>query len=122
MKEAMNTEKSPNEEVHNEKLFKNIAMTFSTESTVSDIHETIQRKMNYSIKVLKELNGIIGSLALSKDASFKKSMLKDSKLSNFITDAYEDYKTIVGCTNTMLYELMKKKQYISQEFNNTNEE
>jgi hypothetical protein len=71
--------------------------------------------MNYSIKILKELNSIIGSLSSSRDSSFKKSILNDSKISNFIIDAYDDYKVIVGCTNTVLYELMKKKNFITKE-------
>jgi hypothetical protein len=108
-------EKTMDQETTNEGMFKNIAMTFSLEGTTEDIQSIIQKKMNYSIKILKELNGIIGSLSSSKDSSFKKSILNDSKVSNFIIDAYDDYKVIIGCTNTLLYELMKKKNYITKE-------
>lgn len=98
----------------NENLFKNMAMTFSLEGTTGDIQDIIQKKINYNIRALKELSSIIGSLASSKDKSFKNSILKDAQISEFIKEVFCEYKVISGCTNLILQELMQRKDFLNK--------
>jgi hypothetical protein len=117
----MNSNKQ-NEDKKNEQIFKNMAMTFSVEGVTKDIQEILLKKMNYHTRVLKELNGIINALSVSKNQSFKKSLLKESKISQLITDVCEEYKIITGCTNMILNTLMKKKMYLDENFDPIEEE
>jgi hypothetical protein len=105
----MDYNKQPDEE-KNEQIFKNMAMTFSIEGITKDIQGILQKKMNYNIRVLRELSDIIKSISASRNNSIKKSLLEGAKLSNFITDVYEDFKVISGTTNIILSELLKKKK------------
>lgn len=117
----MNSDKQ-NEDKKNEQIFKNMAMTFSVEGVTKDIQEILLKKMNYHTRVLKEVNGIINALSVSKDHSFKKSLLKESEVSKFIKEVYEEYKIITGCTNMILNTLMKKKMYLDENFDPIEEE
>jgi hypothetical protein len=117
----MNSNKQ-NEDKKNEQIFKNMAMTFSVEGVTKDIQEILLKKMNYHTRILKELNGIINALSMSKDKSFKKNLLKESKMSQFIIDVCEEYKIITGCTNLILNTLMKKKRYLDESFDPIEEE
>ena len=100
------------DETKNEQLFTNMAMTFSLEGVTKDIQEILQKKMNYHIKALKEVNGIISSISSSKDIRVRRMLLKDPKIRSLLDVALEDFKVITASTNVILQELMQKKQFL----------
>lgn len=104
-----------NQEDINENMFKNMAMTFSLEGTTEDIQDILQKKINYNVRILKELGNIIGALSSSKDKAFKNHILKESQISDFIKEAYGEYKVVSGCTNLILQELLQRKNIITKE-------
>jgi hypothetical protein len=106
----------------NEQLFTNMAMTFSLEGVTKDIQEILQRKMNYHVKALKEISGIIGAIASSKDLKVRRKLIDEkSDISNLLRVTLDDYKIIVGSTTLMLKDLLKKKQFINDEILPTEE-
>lgn len=99
----------------NEQTFTNMAMTFSMEGVTKDVQEIIQKKMNFHIKALKEIGEIINSIASSKDMRIRKKLIEESDISSLVHITVEDYKVIVGSTTLVLQELLKKKQFITDE-------
>jgi len=116
----MNSERQQ-EDKKNEQVFKNMAMTFSAEGITKDIQEILIKKMNYHVRILKELNGIINSLAMSKDKSVVNHLLGKGNLTEFIAGAYKEYELISGSTNIVLSELLKNKKFIINDTNGAKE-
>jgi hypothetical protein len=105
------TEKEAEEQ--GERIFKNMAMTFSMESTTKDIQEILQKKMNYNIRALKELGSILQCVSSSRKKSFGRLLTKNSSLSQFMDTVFEDSVVIVDSLNVTLQDLLKKRSLIS---------
>ena len=103
---------SREEEKKNEQQFTNMAITFSLEGVTKDIQDILQKKMSYHIRALKEVSGIINSVASSKDCRVRRMLLKDSNIKSLLDVTLSDYKIITASTNIILQELMKKKQFL----------
>lgn len=99
-------------ETKNEQMFSNMAMTFSLEGVTKDIQEILQKKMNYHIKALKEVNGIVNSISSSKDVKVRRMLLNDPKIINLLEVVLDDFKVISASTNVILQELMAKKEFL----------
>jgi hypothetical protein len=106
---------SNGENKKNEQTFHNMAMTFSLEGVTKDIQDILQRKMNFHVKALKELSGIVASIASCSDISIRKKLINDSDISELIQVTVNDYKVIVGSSTLLLQELLRKKDFIINE-------
>jgi len=97
----------------NEKLFKNMVITFSEDNINKSIQEVLQKKADYNLKVLSQIGSILQNLSEIKNQKIIKNI--QFSLNSLISTSFKDTEIIIGSYNIVLQDLINKNKSLSED-------
>lgn len=101
-------------EQYGETLFKNAALTFTSESIIRDIRALIEMKAAYTSVCFKHAERVIDLLSKSSSRELRNHLTKDTIFNKMISHVYDEMKITNNVMSMLMHTLIERDNVLRE--------